>query len=183
MFHRNSKSYILRKMEKGVQKLQSTHGDSTFCIENLNLVFGKVNHENKDDEHFCLNSERNTSTNNSDNKVLPLQDLLRCFGDISIRRFAPDKNCPLVRVRVCIRVRVTFRVGGQFSWGTILLEPYQSIRCKNLLLIEVYIYIHALSPEIMNQGFFTRSNIFDTRFIIFNLMFSKLTYLPQRNMD
>ena len=31
----------------------------------------------------------------------------------------PKENCPLVRVRV----RVSFRVGGQFSLGAIVLEP------------------------------------------------------------
>ena len=35
------------------------------------------------------------------------------------------ENCPLVRVRV--RVRVSFRVGGNFPWGAIVLEPSESI--------------------------------------------------------
>ena len=32
---------------------------------------------------------------------------------------APEENCPLIRVRVC----VSFRVGGQFSSGPTVLEP------------------------------------------------------------
>ena len=34
------------------------------------------------------------------------------------------ENSPLVRVRV--RVRVSFRVGGNFPWGAIALEPSES---------------------------------------------------------
>ena len=66
--------------------------------------------------HLCKNSERNTSTTNSDNKVLPLQDLLTFFGAISVSiwRIAPDKNCPPVRVRVWIRVRVILELAGNF---------------------------------------------------------------------
>ena len=33
------------------------------------------------------------------------------------------ENCPPVRVRVWIMVRVSFRVGGQFSSGAIIVEP------------------------------------------------------------
>ena len=36
-------------------------------------------------------------------------------------------------------------------------------RCINSLLIEVYEYIHGLSPEIMNEVFSTRVNIYNTR--------------------
>ena len=37
----------------------------------------------------------------------------------------PD-NCPSVRVRVWVRVRVSFRVGRQFSSGAIVLESYNT---------------------------------------------------------
>ena len=36
---------------------------------------------------------------------------------------APEENCPPVKVRVWIRIRVSFRVRGQFSSGAIVLEP------------------------------------------------------------
>ena len=39
-----------------------------------------------------------------------------------IRTIAPEENCPLVMVRVWVRVR--FKVGGEFSSGVIVLEPY-----------------------------------------------------------
>ena len=64
--------------------------------------------------HLCVNSERNTSTTNSDNKVLPLQDLLTFFGDISVSIWRTDKNCPPVKVRVWIRVRVILGLAGNF---------------------------------------------------------------------
>ena len=35
---------------------------------------------------------------------------------------APEENCPPVRVRVWLRV--SFGVGGQFSSGAIVLEPF-----------------------------------------------------------
>ena len=41
-----------------------------------------------------------------------------------IRRTNPtEENCPPVGVRVWFRVRVSFKVGGQFSTGAIVLEP------------------------------------------------------------
>ena len=40
-----------------------------------------------------------------------------------IRKIAPEENCPPVRVRVWIRVRISFRVGKKFSSGAIVLEP------------------------------------------------------------
>ena len=40
-----------------------------------------------------------------------------------IRTIAPEESCPPVRVRVWVRVRVSFRVGGQFSSEAIVLEP------------------------------------------------------------
>ena len=64
--------------------------------------------------HLCVNSKRNTSTTNSDNKVLPLQDLLTFFGDISVSIWRTDKNCPPVKVRVWIRVRVILGLAGNF---------------------------------------------------------------------
>ena len=36
-------------------------------------------------------------------------------------------------------------------------------RCINSLLTEVYKYIHGLSPEIMNEVFSTRANIYNTQ--------------------
>ena len=49
-------------------------------------------------------------------------------------------------------------------------------RCINLLLIEVYKYIHGLSPEIMNVVFFTRANTYNTRqFNVFE------THIPTSN--
>ena len=35
----------------------------------------------------------------------------------------PKENCPLVGVRVRVRVKVNFRVGGQYSLGVIVLKP------------------------------------------------------------
>ena len=46
---------------------------------------------------------------------------------IGIRMNASEENCPhssLVRMRVWVRIRVRNRFGGQFSSGTIALEPY-----------------------------------------------------------
>ena len=37
---------------------------------------------------------------------------------------AAEKNCPPVRVRVWLRV--SFGVGGQFSSGTMILEPFRN---------------------------------------------------------
>ena len=50
-------------------------------------------------------------------------------------------------------------------------------RCINLLLIEAYKYIHALSPEIMNEVFSTTANIFKTR--QFKCFQNSHTYLEQ----
>ena len=52
-------------------------------------------------------------------------------------------------------------------------------RCINFLLTEVYKYIHGISPEIMNEVFSTRTKIYNTP----QFNFSKLTYLPQTDMD
>ena len=54
---------------------------------------------------------------------------------------------------------------------------YQSIKdVKNSLLTEVYKYTHGLSPEIMNDVFSTRANIYNTRqFNVFK------TYIPTSN--
>ena len=38
-----------------------------------------------------------------------------------------------------------------------------NIRCINSLLTKVYKYIHGLSPEMMNEVFSTRANIYNTR--------------------
>ena len=40
-----------------------------------------------------------------------------------IRTIPPKGNYLSVMVRVWVRVRVSFRVGGQFSSGAIVLEP------------------------------------------------------------
>ena len=49
-------------------------------------------------------------------------------------------------------------------------------RCINSLLTEVYKYIHGLSPEIMNEVFSTRANIYNTRqFNVFE------THIPTSN--
>ena len=50
-------------------------------------------------------------------------------------------------------------------------------RCINFLLTEVYKYIHGLSPEIMNEVFSTRANIYNTRqFNVFE------THIPTSNI-
>ena len=49
-------------------------------------------------------------------------------------------------------------------------------RCINLLLTEVYKYIHSLSPKIINEVFSTRVNIYHTRqFNVFE------THIPTSN--
>ena len=49
-------------------------------------------------------------------------------------------------------------------------------RCINSLLTEVYKYIHGLSPEIMNEVFSTRANIYNRRqFNVFE------THIPTSN--
>ena len=40
-----------------------------------------------------------------------------------VRTFAPEEDCPPFRARVCFRVSVGIKVGGQFSSGAIVLEP------------------------------------------------------------
>ena len=47
--------------------------------------------------------------------------ILSTTGFIGVRTIAPEKICP--PVRVWLRVMVRLRVGGQFSSGTIVLEP------------------------------------------------------------
>ena len=36
-----------------------------------------------------------------------------------------EENCPMVRVRVCVRVSVRVRVGGHYSSGVFALEPIE----------------------------------------------------------
>ena len=43
---------------------------------------------------------------------------------MGIRTIASEENCPPVRVRVWVKVRVSFRVEGEFSSGAIVLEPF-----------------------------------------------------------
>ena len=43
-----------------------------------------------------------------------------------VRTIVPEENCPLVRVRIWFRIRVTIRVEGQFSLWAIALEPCQT---------------------------------------------------------
>ena len=142
MFHGKSKSFILRKTEEGVQKLQSTRADSAFFLKTLIQSSEKLIMKTRIMiiTHLCVNSERNTSTTNSDNKVLPLQDLLTFFDDISVSIW-----------RIALLLGLGFGLGlGLFQgWrviflGTIVLKPYQPIRRKNSLVTEVCIYIHAL---------------------------------------
>ena len=49
---------------------------------------------------------------------------------------APKENCPLVRVRVWLRV--SFGVGGQFSSGVIVLEP--TFYLFSAILSHVYLF-------------------------------------------
>ena len=51
-----------------------------------------------------------------------------CLCQKVIRTTAPEENCPPIRVSVWVRVRISFRVGGQFSLGTIVLEPSKELR-------------------------------------------------------
>ena len=46
---------------------------------------------------------------------------------------AHEENCPPVNVRVWVRVRVSFRVGGQLSSGAIVLELLK--RYVNVLML------------------------------------------------
>ena len=56
------------------------------------------------------------------------------------RTIAPEENCPPVRVRV----RVSFRVGGQFSPGAIVLEPFKSNSTNhyNFLYIPLQLFVY-----------------------------------------
>ena len=45
-----------------------------------------------------------------------------------IRTIAPEENCSPVRVSVWVRVRISFRSGGQFSLSTIVVEPRKELR-------------------------------------------------------
>ena len=57
-------------------------------------------------------------------------------------------------------------------------------RCINSLLTEVYKYIHGLSPEIMNEVFSIRTNIYNTISIIYKIynQFNVFeTYIPTSN--
>ena len=47
------------------------------------------------------------------------------MGASGIRTIAPEENCPLVKARVWVRVRVSFRVEWPFSSGPIVLELLQ----------------------------------------------------------
>ena len=65
-----------------------------------------------------------------------------------------------------------FCIYHQRSYGDISIHQ----RCINSLLTEVYKYIHGLSPEIMNEVFSTRANIYNTQqFNVFE------THIPTSN--
>ena len=52
-----------------------------------------------------------------------IRDTVQFVGQNGIRAIAPEENCLQGRVRVWVirvRVRVSFRVGGQFSSGAIV---------------------------------------------------------------
>ena len=51
-----------------------------------------------------------------------------CLCQKSIQTIAPEGNCSPVRVSVWVRVKISFSVGGQFSLGTIVLEPRKELR-------------------------------------------------------
>ena len=51
-----------------------------------------------------------------------------CLCQKGIWTIAHEENCLPVRVSVWVRVRISFRVGGQFSLGTIILEPRKELR-------------------------------------------------------
>ena len=51
-----------------------------------------------------------------------------CQCQKGIRTISPEENCPPVRVSVWGKVRISFRVEGQLSLGTIVLEPRKELR-------------------------------------------------------
>ena len=91
--------------------------------------------------------------------------------------------CPLDWM-FCYR-GITHKMNKIHEWSLRLLlknykDDFQEIsihqRCINSLLTEVHKYIHGLSPEIMNEVFSTRANIYSTRqFNVFE------THMPTSN--
>ena len=98
--------------------------------------------------------------------------------------------CPLVRM-FCYR-GIMHKMNKIHEWFLRLLlknykDDFQDLlrssgdisihqRCINSLLTEVCKYIHGLSPEIMNEVFSTRANIYNTRY--FNVF---ETHIPTSN--
>ena len=98
--------------------------------------------------------------------------------------------CPLLWM-FCYR-QIIYKMNKIHEWSLRLLlknykDDFQDLlrssgdisihqRCINSLLTEVYKYIHGLSPEIMNEVFSTRANIYNTRqFNVFE------THIPTSN--
>ena len=58
----------------------------------------------------------------------------------------PEENCPPVRVRVWLRVRVRITVGGQFSLRVIVLEPFSCVnktfirKSRSILFLQSTVY-------------------------------------------
>ena len=100
------------------------------------------------------------------------------------------KYCPLVSM-FCYR-RIMHKMNKIHEWSLRLLlknyeDDFQDLlrssadlsipqRYIHSLLTEVYKYVHGLSPEIMNESFSTRANIYNTRqFNVFE------THIPTSN--
>ena len=54
------------------------------------------------------------------------------FVFIGVRKIPPKENYPPVRVRVWISFRVKVRIGGKFSSGTIVPEPFLPVEKKEI---------------------------------------------------
>ena len=54
------------------------------------------------------------------------------FVFIGVRKIPPKENYPPVRVRVWVSFRVKVRIGGKFSSGTIVPEPFLLVEKKEI---------------------------------------------------
>ena len=54
------------------------------------------------------------------------------FAFIGVRKIPPKENYPPVRVRVWVSFRVKVRIGGKFSSGTIVPEPFLPVEKKEI---------------------------------------------------
>ena len=54
------------------------------------------------------------------------------FVFIGVRKIPPKENYPPVRVRVWVSFRVKVRIGGKFSSGTIVPEPFLPVEKKEI---------------------------------------------------